>query len=96
MSQNTVRHTAVIQGKRIDVAPLETIDYARLEASEPAEIAKLLKACHMPGFFYLDVQGAATREVLVDLQSVLGITEKYFEQPLEVKMKEYRESVERG
>lgn len=84
------------EGGRVDIAPLETIDCARLAAKEPAEVAKLLKSSQSPGFFYLDLRGDATRQILTDLQSVLGLTEKYFDQPHDLKMKDYRESQDRG
>jgi isopenicillin N synthase-like dioxygenase len=86
-------HTAIVEGTRIDLAPLEIIDFGRLATKEPGEVAKLLKSCQSPGFFYLDLQNDT---ILDDLQDVLRITEKYFDQPHHVKMKDFRESVERG
>lgn len=82
--------------ERVDIAPLETIDFARLAAKEPAEVTKLLKSSQSPGIFYLDLRGDATRQLLADLQSVLGLTEKYFDQPDDLKMKDYRASQDRG
>jgi len=96
MSQHTVSHTAVVEGHQVDIAPLETIDFARLATKEPTEVAKLLKSSQTPGFFYLDLQNDATRKILTDLQNVLSVTDKYFVQPHELKMKDYRVSQDRG
>jgi len=68
----------MFEGNRIDTAPLETIDFARLAAKEAAEIAKLFKSCQTQGFFYLDLQNDATRQILTDMQNILRVTEKYF------------------
>lgn len=79
-----------------NIAPLETIDFARLAAKEPSEVAKLLKSSQTLGFFYLDLQNDATKRITTDLQDVLSVTEKYFDQPHELKMKDFRPSSERG
>lgn len=89
-------HTTVYDGHRVDIAPLETIDFVRLAAKEPAEIDRLLKSCQTPGFFYLDLRGVTTQQILADLQNVLNITEKYFDQPHDLKMRDYRASQDRG
>jgi len=79
----------MFEGNRIDTAPLETIDFARLAAKEAAEIAKLFKSCQTQGFFYLDLQNDATRQILTDMQNILRVTKKYFGQSRELKMKDY-------
>lgn len=97
----TISPTTTIRGKKIDVAPLETIDYARLVNQEPSEAQKLLRAAQSPGFFYLDLRNnPSTKKMLRDLSDVYSLSEQYFDQPHEVKMKDYRqgqnESLDRG
>jgi len=54
MPHTTVSTTMIVDDKKIDVAPLETISLARLVAKESGEIAKLLRAAELSGFFYID------------------------------------------
>ena len=89
MPHSTVARTTIIDGHQVDVASLETIDFGRLETREPAEVEKLLNASQMPGFFYLDLQSEHTRQIIADLPDVYALAEKYFDQPTEVKMKDY-------
>jgi isopenicillin N synthase-like dioxygenase len=86
-------NTIVIEGNQVDIVSLETINFARLATGEPAEVAKLLKASQTLGIFYLDLRSDS---ILADLQPVTRLTEKYFDQPQELKTKDYRESEERG
>ncbi|KNG90342.1 2OG-Fe(II) oxygenase family oxidoreductase [Aspergillus nomiae NRRL 13137] len=72
------------------IAPLPTIDHARLEAKDGEETQRLLDACKTHGFFYLDLRKVGT--VLNDWQQVLRIMEKYFSQDLMTKMKDDRRS----
>ena len=97
----TIQPTTMISGTKVDVAPLETIDLARLTAREPGEAQKLLRAAQSPGFFYLDLRrDPIAKGLLQDLPDVYFATEKYFDQPHEVKMKDYRQnqkaSLDRG
>lgn len=92
MPHSTSLPTAVVGGKQIDVASLETIDLARLATADPDEVEKLLKASCSPGFFYLDLRNDPSGiRVLADLPAVYAISEKYFDQPHELKMKDYRD-----
>lgn len=93
----TALPTATVGGRQIDLAPLETINYARLLAKEAGEIEKLLKAAQSPGFFYVDLRGDSSVEVILgDVRDMYAISEQYFDQPYEAKMKHYREGQDRG
>lgn len=96
MPHNAVLHTAMANGTLVEIAPLEVIDFVRLASQEPAEVEKLLKSAQTPGFFYLDLQSNSTRKYLADLQTMYAVTEKYFDQPHEVKVEDYRVLQERG
>lgn len=98
MSKPTLSPTsAVLHGQEVNIAPLETIDFARLESKDPLEISRLLRCCETHGFFYLDLQGTdPARQVILDEKDVLRFMENYFDQPLEVKMKDDRASVTHG
>lgn len=91
----TVNRIAV-NGAEIDVAPLETIDYGRLSRKEPDEVQKLLNACQTPGFFQLDLRNGSMSSVPAAVEDVYEVAKKFFSQSHEVKMKEYRETQERG
>lgn len=91
----SISPTTTIRGTKIDVAPLETIDLARLATREPSEIQKLLRAAQSPGIFYLDCRNDLSgKQLLEDLPDVSSTSEKYFDQPHGVKMKDYREGQE--
>lgn len=89
MPHSTVARTTTIDGHQVDVTSLETIDFGRLATKEPAEVEKLLNASQKPGFFYLDLQSEHTKQIITDLPNVYALAEKYFDQPPEVKMKDY-------
>lgn len=96
MPHSTAARTATIDGHEIDVASLEIINYGRLAAKEPAEVEKLLKACQMPGFFYLDFQNGSAKELIADVPDIYAVSKQYFDQPQEVKMKDYRPEQDRS
>ena len=79
--------TATICGNKINLAPLDIIDYQKLLDRNPDEIQRLLKAARDVGFFHLDLNGAATKRYLQDLQQLYALQMQYFDQPLEMKMK---------
>lgn len=83
--------------ERAGIAPLATIDFARLEQRNPAEIANLLNACTTHGFFYLDFSGSARAHGIVEnKEKVLDFMKEYFSQPFDVKMKDNRNVRTRG
>jgi isopenicillin N synthase-like dioxygenase len=89
--------SAILHGQEVNIAPLETIDFARLAAKDPLEVSRLLRCCVTHGFFYLDLQGNdPARQVISDEKDVLRFMESYFDQPLEVKMKDDRASYTHG
>ena len=85
-----------LNGTEVSIAPLENIDFARLETKNSAEIDKLLNCCKTHGFFYLDLRGTeSANQFLADKMDMLRFMETYFDQPLEVKMGD-RTSVTHG
>ena len=76
--------------ENVPIAPLPTIDFARLVAKDAAEANNLLDACKTHGFFYLNLKNVGT--ILEDWQKVLRIMETYFGQDLATKMKDDRRS----
>jgi isopenicillin N synthase-like dioxygenase len=96
MPHSTIAGTKKIDGHEVDVASLETINFGRMAAKEPTEGEKLLTACQMPGFFYLDLQNGSAKDLVADLPEILAATKTYFAEPQEVKMKDYRSGQERG
>ncbi|KAB8276948.1 hypothetical protein BDV30DRAFT_223925 [Aspergillus minisclerotigenes] len=79
----------------IPVAPLPTISYEKLLAKEPVEIERLLDVCRSLGFFYLNLAGTA-QVVLNNSRDVFKLMEKYFDQALDVKLRDLRHSVTHG
>lgn len=86
--------TTTVNGTKVDTANLEVIDFVRLAAKEPNEIEKLYRAAQSPGFFYLDLSGE--KEFISKVKTMYSVGDIYFGQPLEVKMKDLRETEERG
>ena len=91
MPHSTVVRSTTIDGQEIDVASLETIDFGRLAAKEPAEVEKLLNASQMPGFFYLDLRNEQGEEILASLPGVYAVIEKYFDEAPEGETKHLKE-----
>ena len=78
------------------VAPLETIDFSLLATKDATEVAKLLNSSETHGFFSLNLQSDTACQILEDRQGLTHITKEYFDQPQEVKMKEYSTSQVHG
>jgi isopenicillin N synthase-like dioxygenase len=66
------------QGKPIQIAQLQTINFSRLLSQEPAELGKLLHLCKTEGFFYLDLQDIDGRRMLDDKARLLKVMERFF------------------
>lgn len=96
MPHSTVEHETTIDGQRVDVASLETIDFGRLATKESVEVEKLLHASEMPGFFYLDLQNQPAKDILADLRDVYAVAEKYFNEPSGAEMKDSKSGQESG
>lgn len=95
---STVKMSSIKQPIPADsaIADLPTISFSRLAAREPAELEKLLESCRGLGFFYLDLRGDASKNILNDWRSVLDFMEKYFGQDYATKMKDDRQSDTHG
>lgn len=78
------------------IADLPTISFSALTARDPAELQKLLKACEGLGFFYLDLRGASSKDILHDWRSVLDFMALYFGQDVATKMLDNRQSDTHG
>ena len=75
-----------------NIAALPTISFSSLTARDPNELDKLLQACQDVGFFYLDLRGAASKNILQDWRSVLDFMALYFDQDLSTKSLDDRRS----
>ncbi|KAJ7627479.1 2OG-Fe-II oxygenase family oxidoreductase [Roridomyces roridus] len=78
---------------QLELAPLSTISWSKLEANDPAETQRLLDACMQEGFFYLNLQGT---QLVAKEYTLLDMMKNYFHQPHEVKMEDHSESVTDG
>lgn len=66
------------QGKPIQIAQLEVINFSRLLSQEPSELEKLVHLCKTEGFFYLDLQDIDGRRMLDDKARLLKVMERFF------------------
>ncbi|KAH8807262.1 hypothetical protein F5884DRAFT_880143 [Xylogone sp. PMI_703] len=81
--------------ENIHIAPLPVISYDELLSGNNTEITKLVDICKSLGFFYLNLTGNA-QPVLDNSHSAFQFMEAYFDQPLDVKMHDIRQSVTHG
>jgi hypothetical protein len=88
--------TTIVGDRSLDVADLEVIKLERLITQDPVETAKLLKAAESQGFFYLTFNDDLSEKVSSHLQTCYLKSHEYFSKPLDEKMKDFRESVDRG
>ena len=79
-----------------DTAALPTILFSSLTSRDPNELDKLLKAWQGVGYFYLDLRGAASKNILQDWRFLLDFMELYFGQDLAKKMPDDRKSDTHG
>lgn len=77
----------VVGDTEVDIAPLEVISFKKLLEKDEQEVLKLYKAAQSPGFFHLDVRDS--EQYVADLLQMYDITEKYFCEPEEVKMRDF-------
>ena len=96
MPHSTSTERIAIDETNVDVVPLEIVDFGRLTYKEPDEVKKLLNACQTTGFFQLNLQNGSMSSVPTALEDVYEAAEKFFSQPHDVKMKDYRATQERG
>jgi len=69
---------------------LTTISFDRLRGGDDTESQKLLAACQGQGFFYLDL--SSDPELCALWEGMLARMKNYFDQPLDVKMQDSRNS----
>lgn len=96
MPHSTVLHRATVNDTTIDVAALEVVDLERLTTNEPGEVEKLLDAATSPGFFWVDLRDGFAKSVPADWEKIYELADRYFTQPHELKMKDYKDGQERG
>ena len=70
------------------IAPLRTIDYARIKSQDADEIFNLVEAARVHGFFYLDFRGDSQSPILRRKEEIAHVAKQYFDQPYEVKAKD--------
>jgi len=79
----------------VKTAPLVSISLARLESKDEDESDKFFDACKTLGFFYLNMEGSALGEKLVDGAERLHRVQKAFTQlPYEEKELYAREKID--
>ncbi|KAH7371054.1 hypothetical protein BKA66DRAFT_536042 [Pyrenochaeta sp. MPI-SDFR-AT-0127] len=83
-----------INGTPVDESNLPTVRLDQLRAGNNAESKKLLEACRIHGFFYLDL--TSDPKLCNDWEELLAIMKQYFNQPLDIKMQDARGSDNTG
>lgn len=85
---------AITNEKDILSTTLPTLHLDLLRADDGPERKRLLEACRVHGFFYLDL---TSDPALCSLwEELLALSAQYFDQPLEVKMQDARGSDNTG
>ncbi|GAM84989.1 hypothetical protein ANO11243_029920 [Dothideomycetidae sp. 11243] len=82
------------QQEAVDAAFLPTLDLSRLVSSDAEERQKLVRACEVYGFFYLDLRSDA--ELIALWTGVLDLMGQYFNLSLDEKMRDSRNSDTHG
>ncbi|KAE8343760.1 hypothetical protein BDV24DRAFT_161069 [Aspergillus arachidicola] len=80
----------------ITYAPLRSVSLDRLLAKDPEAIQELLQGAQSPGFFLVDLRGAAGNQIREDLARVYQVTKDYFDEPSEAKQEHFRADIDRG
>jgi isopenicillin N synthase-like dioxygenase len=83
------------KGPDLQIASLPTIDYEKLVSGDDAEITRLVDICKTLGFFYLNLNGEG-QCMLNDSRRAFQFMKEYFDQPLEAKLRDTRQSVTHG
>jgi isopenicillin N synthase-like dioxygenase len=68
-------------------ADLHVLNFCSLQSGDESELAKLLSACEQHGFFYLDLRDWESGEILHSLEETWNIMKRWFDQPLQEKLK---------
>lgn len=77
-------------------ADISTVKFHNLFDANGEELAHLLKACERDGFFYLDLRGPESEKLWTDIREISQITQRWFSQPDEVKVKTPTVSLSHG
>jgi hypothetical protein len=80
----------------VPLADLPTIDFEKLKLADEGEIVRLLGVCKSLGFFYLDFANGSGQKLISWSREVRIFMKKYFNQPLETKLRDMRHSVTHG
>jgi isopenicillin N synthase-like dioxygenase len=68
-------------------ANLHVLNFCSLQRGDESELANLLSACEQHGFFYLDLRDWESGGMLHNLEQIWNIMKKWFDQPLQEKLK---------
>lgn len=68
-------------------ANLPVLRFTSLLEEDKSELANLLSACEVHGFFYLDLRDWESGKVIQKLEETWRIMKPWFDQPLEEKLK---------
>lgn len=80
-----------LSDERVPKASFSTIDFALLEARDPAELVNLLRACQTHGFFYLNFDNSdTTKSIVKEKTRVQEFMKQYFSQPMDAKMQDHQ------
>jgi isopenicillin N synthase-like dioxygenase len=81
----------------IPIAPLPVIDFDKLLSRNDIEIARLIDICKSPGVFYINLALTGTGQLVLDnSRNAFQFAKAYFDQPLEVKLRDTRQSILHG
>jgi isopenicillin N synthase-like dioxygenase len=96
MSFTTGETIHVYGQQKSPVVPLKIVDMDKLIRKDPDTMEDLLQAAESPGFFYVDLRGAASKDLLADVEALFRLSHEYFAQPKEAKEPHFRASIDRG
>ncbi|KAH7256113.1 hypothetical protein BKA59DRAFT_490269 [Fusarium tricinctum] len=77
----------VDQSPGSEEADLHVLNFCSLQRGDESEKANLLSACEEHRFFYLDLRDWESGEMLHNLEEIWNIMKKWFDQPLQEKLK---------
>lgn len=88
--------TMIVRDRSLDVADLEVIKLESLNAKDPVETAKLLRAAENQGFFYVSFDDSLSGKISEYLRTSYSNSHEFFTKPLDEKMKSFREDISYG
>jgi isopenicillin N synthase-like dioxygenase len=78
------------------VAALKSVNFDKLLSGDSRSVQDLVQAAEVTGFFYLDLRGLKSRDLIREAQLLLDFSPRYFLQSKEIKSRHSRPGVERG